>query len=340
MAAYRKATMKLVSTALTPVARRWLSGATPVQKKRVHLNGVFSAVAVPFTGTGDVDLAKFERNFDKWERDATLSGYAVGGSNGEVNTLSPSERISLVAAARRRVAPNKLIIGGATAESTRLTIEMCKGMSEMGADAVLVLSPFYFKSKMTESAIRRHFEAVADESPVPVVIYNNPFVSNIDLSLDTLAWLANHENIQGVKGGDVRKMGYLSMKTKDKNFDILIASAGYILPALQLGCSGAMVGLTNVLAGPVSELYTLVKENKLAEAKGLQMRIIPPDVLLLAELGVPGVKAAMNIVGYEGGYCRAPLPEVTNDALLKIEHILKDNGFLYKEERMETRHKI
>ncbi|RZF47917.1 hypothetical protein LSTR_LSTR008721 [Laodelphax striatellus] len=317
-----KLQIELVSTALTPVARRWLSGATPVQKKRVHLNGVFSAVAVPFTGTGDVDLAKFERNFDKWERDATLSGYAVGGSNGEVNTLSPSERISLVAAARRRVAPNKLIIGGATAESTRLTIEMCKGMSEMGADAVLVLSPFYFKSKMTESAIRRHFEAVADESPVPVVIYNNPFVSNIDLSLDTLAWLANHENIQGVKGGDVRKMGYLSMKTKDKNFDILIASAGYILPALQL------------------ELYTLVKENKLAEAKGLQMRIIPPDVLLLAELGVPGVKAAMNIVGYEGGYCRAPLPEVTNDALLKIEHILKDNGFLYKEERMETRHKI
>ncbi|XP_039289942.1 uncharacterized protein LOC120352634 isoform X2 [Nilaparvata lugens] len=117
MAGYTRASLKLVSTVLTPAARRWQSSASQAaQRTRVHLEGVFSAVAVPFTGNGDVDLPKFERNFDKWERDATLSGYAVGGSNGEVNTLSPSERISLVAAARRRVAANKIIIGGATAE--------------------------------------------------------------------------------------------------------------------------------------------------------------------------------------------------------------------------------
>ncbi|KAG8273461.1 4-hydroxy-2-oxoglutarate aldolase, mitochondrial [Homalodisca vitripennis] len=182
-------------------ARRFVSSA----RRTLSLDGVFVPLTTPFNlPRQEINYEKLNFNLNKYEK-IPFAGYVVAGSNGEAPYLVPEERIELVRQVRRTVDKSKSVIGGATHESTKIACELCKEMAKVGADGVLVMAPFYFKKRMTDEAIMNHYTRVADESPIPVVIYNMPFVTGIDISIPVLAKLAHHPNIRGVKDGDKKK---------------------------------------------------------------------------------------------------------------------------------------
>lgn len=292
----------------------------------LDLSGVFSAIPTPFREDEEIDFEKLKFNVTKWET-IPLKGYAIGGTNGEQPFLTEEEKVKMVQTLRQLT--EKCIIAGTYAESTRATIDLTQKAAHAGANAALVMCPYYFQKKMTEDLIYQHYMSVADSSPIPIVIYNNTFVTGIDISVDTLVKLAAHDNIRGVKDTDNIKLANLSNQTKNLNFSVFAGSAGYLLSGLLVGCAGGINALSAVLGAPICQVYEMAKAGKWEAAMELQHRLVKPDVTLMKEFGVPGTRAAMEIYGYYGGRCRRPLPAgLKPEGVEKIRKVLTEAGFL------------
>ncbi|CAH0382212.1 unnamed protein product [Bemisia tabaci] len=295
-------------------------------ERQFSLNGVFPPLPTPFDQNENVDFDALRKNLSLWEK-IPFKGYMVGGSNSELPFVSPAERLSIVKEARKVISDDKLLIGGSTCESTKATCELSEAMAKEGADGVLVLLPFYFKSRMNEAAILDHYTTVADKSPVPVVIYNMPIVTGIDIPISVLTKLSSHPNILGVKDGDVVKLAGIKLATEGQKFEILAGSAGYLLPGILAGCVGGINGLAVVFGEAVCQLHQLAMSRQYEKAIELQMKLIQPDLMLMREYGVPGLKAAMDILGYYGGPPRKPLQPIKEADHGRIRECLIKSGF-------------
>ncbi|KAF2365976.1 DapA-like [Trinorchestia longiramus] len=285
----------------------------------VDCSGILTPVATPFRKDESIDLEKWAENFEKWNK-TNLKGYLVQGSNGEPVSLSAEERVELVKHARSFIPNDKLLLAGAGCEGTLNTIKMCESMASAGADAVMLVTPSYYKSGLNDRSLIHHFTAVADVCPLPVLLYAMPAYTGIDISVSAVKTLSQHRNIVGMKdsGGDVTKLASLVHVAKDNNFQVLAGSAGYLLAALYVGCSGGVCGLGNILPQQLCQLYDLYVDATTAsssqkaaeaakEALKLQRRLIEPNAAVTNIMGVPGMKLAMDCVGYYGGPTRKPL---------------------------------
>ncbi|KAL1140153.1 hypothetical protein AAG570_000085 [Ranatra chinensis] len=300
--------------------------SSKVGRRDVKLKGVFIPLTTPFGTDQEISYKDLKKNMEAYEK-IPFQGYVVAGSNGEAPYLTPEERVSLVKFVASNT--NKIVIGGATCESTKSTCQLSNSMANAGADGLLIMPPFYFKKRMTEEAIMSHYTTIADSCDLPLIIYNMPYTTGFDISTQTLVKLARHPNIRGVKDSDVRKCAGTVLDTKDLNFDVLIGSAGYLLPALINGCSGGINGLAGILGREICQLYELFKEGRFEEATQLQMSLCRPDTLLLAEMGVPGLKAAMDMSGQlVGGLCRRPVLPPTDLDKQRIKLCLQQSGFM------------
>ncbi|XP_022094444.1 4-hydroxy-2-oxoglutarate aldolase, mitochondrial-like [Acanthaster planci] len=214
--------------------------------------------------------------------------------------------------------------------ATTDTIEMSKMMGEAGADALLVITPFYFKNMMTSEALINHFTKVADNSPVPVVLYSVPANTGLDLPVEVAVELSKHPNIIGMKesGGDVTKIGLIVHRTKNSNFQMLAGSAGFFLQSLSVGAVGGVCALANVLGREVCQVQQLFNEGKMEEAMELQHRLIEPNSGVTKGFGVPGLKTAMEWFGLYGGPVRAPLLPLTEAQKVRLRELFTRNGFL------------
>ncbi|KAK9512090.1 hypothetical protein O3M35_000593 [Rhynocoris fuscipes] len=302
-----------------------LSRQLSTKVKDLDFNGVIVAITTPFKENYDISFDNLKSNLIKYEQ-IPFKGYLIAGTNGEAPFLSAAERVSLVKAVRGLT--KRMIVGGSTAESTKATCLLTSEMRDAGADAVLVMPPFYFRKKMTDEALEEHYITVADTCATPIILYNNPFVSGIDLSISLITKLAKHPLIVGVKDSDIRKSAVIIENCKGCNFHVLTASAGYLVGGLLNGCTGGMVGLAGILGDEVCQIYTLCKEGKIKEASELQRRICKPDSMLLAEFGVPALKAALDMMGYYGGVCRPPMLPLPEPHKQQIKQTLQEAGFL------------
>lgn len=294
----------------------------------LSLAGLFPPIPTPFETEGDVARAAMRANLERWER-WPMRGYVVGGSNGEFVLLSLEERLSVVELVRGATDSSRLVIGGAGAESTRETIQLAKAMADRGADAVLVVSPSYYKSQMTAAAYLDHYTRVADASPVPVILYNVPANTGINIPLEAVVELAQHPNIAGMKdsGGDIVRMAEV-LRQVTGTFQVLAGSASFFLPALSIGAVGAVSALANIAAPPLASLMEAFWAGNLVEARALQHRLMAPNRAVTAQFGVPGLKAAMEMVGFYGGPTRGPLIPLSSDERSTLEHILDQAGLL------------
>ncbi len=271
------------------------------------ITGVLAPVTTPFTAGETLDLAAFASNLRSHLAHG-LHGIVVCGSTGEAALLDESERAALVEAARVVVPSERLLLMGTGAESTRQCVARCRDAGARGADAVLVVAPHYYGAQMTADAQRAHYERVADESPVPVVLYNIPKYMHFRLEPDLVANLSMHENIVGIKdsSGDLALLeGYL--QAQGSAFSVLTGSGGQLLPALQLGVRGGIVAVSLFAGGLCMNVYDGFKSGDLARAGVAQDRLKPMATDIVAGMGVPGVKAALDAVGLSGGAVRAPL---------------------------------
>jgi 4-hydroxy-2-oxoglutarate aldolase len=268
--------------------------------------GVFTPVVTPFRPDGSVDTAAFEANLDSYAQH-DLAGALVLGSNGEAASLDEGEKLALVGIARARL-DRRLLLAGVGLESTRATISLARKVADLGADAALVLTPCYYKARMTPEALTLHFEAVADASPIPILLYSVPAFTGITWPAGLAETLAAHPNIAGIKesSGDVGLLGRLRASTPE-TFAVACGSAPAFYPALCVGASAGVLAAACCAPRPLAALYRAHEKGDHARARALQQAIMPLAVAVTAGHGVAGLKAAMDAAGFRGGAVRSPL---------------------------------
>jgi 4-hydroxy-2-oxoglutarate aldolase len=303
-----------------------------MDKSAVSLSGVFPPLPTPFDAGGDLALGALVENLERWNA-CGLAGYVVLGSNGEAGYLSEDERVRVWETAREVIPPEKVMLAGTGCESTRATIALTRRAAEAGADAALVVTPNYYDSKMTPDALLAHYRAVADASPIPVVLYNVPKFTHVELDMDTIARAARHPNVVGLKdsGGDIARLTEVVRLTgpaAETGFQVMAGTAGYFLTGLLMGAVGGVLAVANVAPAESVELYRLFEAGRWDEAVALQRRLIPVNTAVTGRFGIAGLKAALDMLGYYGGPVRSPLQPVGEDERRALRGVLVEGGLL------------
>jgi 4-hydroxy-2-oxoglutarate aldolase len=289
----------------------------------ISLNGIFAPLVTPFAPNGEIDTTAFAFNI-RAHLDAGLSGVVIAGSTGEAALLDESERSSLVEVARDILPKTKMLIVGAGAESTRYAIRLAKNAAARGADAVLVVAPHYYSAAMTSDVLLKHYRAVADASPIPVILYNIPKYMHFALPAQVVADLAKHPNIIGIKDSSGnREMLAGFAEAKSPTFSIVSGSGALLQYALGLGATGGILGVSLFAPSLALELHAAMKRGDTAAATHVQDKLAPLHMKIVAELGVPGVKAALDEIGLKGGPLRSPLVPISAADRAEVAGLIK-----------------
>lgn len=299
----------------------------PLRSGTMNLQGVLPPIPTPFRD-GEVDLGALTDNIRKWLQ-IPLRGIVVLGSNGEAPYLDEDESERIVAAARSVMPRDRVLIAGTGRESTRAAVDAARRAAAAGADAVLVRTPSFFKSEMTTEAFVRHYSAVADASPVPILLYNYTAVTGVNLQPAAVAHMSKHPNVIGVKesGGDIAQISDYIAETPD-GFAVMAGSGPNFYSALAVGATGGILALAAVVPEPCVRLYTLVRGNRHAEAVALQQKLVPLARSITTRFGVAGLKVGVSLAGFVGGEPRSPLGPAAPEARDVIGRQLAELGVL------------
>jgi 4-hydroxy-2-oxoglutarate aldolase len=288
----------------------------------VLFSGVFAALTTPFAEDGSVSLPDLKHNVQRYNQTG-LAGYVVLGSTGESVLLTQAEMDGILATAKESSAEEKKLLAGAGAESTAETIERTKRAAQLGYDAVLVKTPHYYKPAYKPEVLIAHFRRVADESPVPVMLYSIPQFTGIALAAAEVAALAEHPNILGIKdsSGNVQGIGEIIGATPPA-FQVLVGSAASMYPSLAIGARGAILALACALPEKCVALFELFRQGHHEQARELQSILARASKLIVSELGIAGVKHAMDQRGYRGGLPRLPLVPLQHEQKKRLTEFL------------------
>ncbi|MDO8794054.1 MAG: dihydrodipicolinate synthase family protein [Vicinamibacterales bacterium] len=291
----------------------------------IQFSGLFTPVVTPFV-SGSPDEAGLLGNIRHW-MGTRLRGIVVLGSAGEAAHLEDHEADRLLEVARSAVPRDRVLMAGTGRDGTKATIEATRRAAKFGVDAVLVRTPGFFKGQMTPDAFVRHYHEVADASPVPVLLYNVQAYTGVSLTPATVERLAVHPNIVGIKesGGDIGQIAEVVNRTPD-DFVVLAGSATTFLPALCVGAAGGILAVAGLVPELCHRLMALVSEGRLAEARALQRRLNPLARSVGTTYGVPGLKAALDLMGLAGGAPRQPLAPAPPSVVEQIQQQLAALG--------------
>jgi 4-hydroxy-2-oxoglutarate aldolase len=258
-----------------------------------------------------------------------LAGYVVLGSNGEAVYLNQQEKVHVLETAREVIPPEKVMLAGTGCESTRDTIALTRQAAQAGANAALVVTPHYYGGKMTPASLVQHYQVLADLAPIPVVIYNVPKFTHVDLTAETIAQIAQHPNVIGIKdsGGNIAKLADVVRMTSS-DFQVLAGSAGFFFAGLTLGAVGGVLALANIAPRTCVEIYEQSLAGEWQEAAELQRRMVPVNAAVTSRFGIAGLKAALDMLGYYGGPVRAPLSNLTATERQTLRAILEEGEVL------------
>ncbi len=289
--------------------------------------GVFAPIPTPFSGEA-IDVQALCRNLKRWES-TRLSGVVVSGSNGECVLLTRKEKETLIDLVRQNFTPSKKVIAGTGCESTRETISLTRRAAALGADAALVLNPSYYKNAMTSHALRAHFLAVADASPIPVLLYNMPANTGVNMPADLVCELACHPNITGIKdsSGNIVQIAEIVANTPT-GFSVFAGSGSFFLATLAVGGAGGTMAVANIMADECASLQECFERGDIESAREIQIRLLPVNDAVTRRWGVAGLKAAMDMLGYSGGAPRMPLQPLGAEESKKLRGILVSAGLL------------
>jgi 4-hydroxy-2-oxoglutarate aldolase len=294
----------------------------------VELSGVFAPATTPFDPvTGDADVVAMRANVRSWMR-APLAGVVLFGSTGEGLLLDDGERARLLEGTRAVLDADRLLLAGTGAESTRGAIRLSRDAAAAGADAVLVHAPAYYRPQMTPEALRDHYTAVADGSPVPVVLYQvPPQYSGVELPAGLVGELAKHENVVGIKdsSGDLRTLGAL-VEACGSRCAVLAGSGAVFYGALETGAKGGVLAVSLLAPREACAIHAHFAAGRLGDAGRVQERIAPLHRAVVGGLGVAGVKAGLDLLGMHGGAPRPPLKPLRDKEVQAVRAALEAAG--------------
>ncbi len=292
----------------------------------LDLAGILPPLTTPFDASGELDLEALAANVERYNR-VELAGYLAFGSSGEAVHQTAEERRRVLSTLREAAVPGRPVIAGVNQLSTAAAIRETRRAADAGADAALVITPYFYKSAMTQDVLRRFFSDVAEASPVPVLIYNIPQNTGVTVAPATFRELAGHPNVVGVKDSSGNQ-GALAetVRLAPDDFAVLTGSAAILYPALVMGARGAILAVACVAPEACVELYHAVRAGDHPKALDLQRRLAPLGNLVTAELGIPGLKAAVELAGFAAGAPRPPLAPAGDDARRRIAAAMRASG--------------
>jgi 4-hydroxy-2-oxoglutarate aldolase len=286
----------------------------------------------PFDERGGVDAPALRLNLERWNKTA-IGGYVVLGSTGERVHAGERECLEIIESARASVPERAAFVVGAGQQSTRATIDEVRRVAEAGADAVLVITPHFYRAEMTPGVLIKHYLEVANAAPVPVVLYSVPQLTNVTLQPETIARLSEHENIVGVKdsSGDVLALAE-TVRLVPQDFAVLTGNGSALYPALCVGARGGILAIGCAAPRLAVEVYEAFQDGEHERARAAQERLARVTRGVLGRYGISGLKAALDMLGYAGGRVRAPLQDANEEARREIEKVLRETGLLGQEE--------
>jgi 4-hydroxy-2-oxoglutarate aldolase len=286
------------------------------------LSGVFAPLPTPFDADGQLDEHRLRIALRHWVA-SPLTGFVMLGTNGEAGLLDENESDRVIEQTRALVPKDRPLIAGTARESTAHTIAASRRAAALGVDAVLVRTPCFFKAQMNGAVFERHYRAVADASPVPVILYNFTAATGVSLAPDVVAALAGHPNIIGVKesGSDIARVADL-VAVAPEGFGVLAGSASTFYAALCAGVHGGVLALAAIVPDACVRLVRLVREGHYEQARALQRQLLPLARAISTGWGVAGLKAALALVGVDVGVPRLPLQPAPESALAAIRAAL------------------
>jgi 4-hydroxy-2-oxoglutarate aldolase len=288
----------------------------------MDFSGVFPALTTPFADDGSVSLADLKHNIQRYNA-TDLAGYVVNGSTGESVLLKPAEVDGILVTVKEAAAKGKKLIAGTGAESTAETIERTKRAAEIGYDAALVKTPYYYKPSYKPEVYVAHYRRVADESPIPVLLYSVPQFTGVALESSEVILLAQHSNIVGIKesSGNVQRVAEIIAGTPP-GFQVLVGAAPTVYPSQVLGARGAILALASALPEKCVALFELVRKGHHEKARELQSVLALASKRILSEMGIAGLKHVMDQRGYRGGLPRLPLLPLHQEQKKRLNEFL------------------
>lgn len=282
--------------------------------------------------TGGVDIVGMRANVRKW-LETGVRGFVIGGSTGEAVFLDEDERCVLWEAVREVVPEDRVLVAGTGSESLRATLRLTRKAASLGYEAALVQPPAFYKGAMTDAVVRDHYHAVADDSPIPVILYQVPLrFSTLDFSTGLVAELSAHPNVIGIKDsrGKLDLVGELVTRSSE-GFQVLVGSGSILYAALEIGAVGGILGVANLAPAESSGIHARFVAGDGTGAGALQERVAPVHNAIIGGMGVPGVKYGLDLLGYQGGAPRPPLKALPESRHSEVADVLKSAALVAPE---------
>ncbi|NMA48180.1 MAG: dihydrodipicolinate synthase family protein [Tissierellia bacterium] len=287
------------------------------------IKGVIPPMITPFKENGDVDYDKHIQNLKAWN-EYDLAGYLVLGSNSETVYLTDEEKLRLIELTVKNNKYGKLIMVGTGMESTRATIELTNKAAKLGADCALLITPFYYAEKMNDEALIEYYKEVADNVDIPVLIYNVTKYTHINISPKAVGVLAKHPNIIGMKdsSGSVPQLVQFKKAIQGQEFNLLVGTASAWYPALTLGIEASIMALVNCCPGECVDVQKEYESGNDDKARELYERVFPVNSAVTGKFGIAGLKYACDVLGFQGGFVRKPMLQITEEETASLKEIL------------------
>ena len=286
----------------------------------LKLQGILPPITTPFDTNGEIYIAKVRHNVEMWNR-VKLAGYVVCGSTGESVYLTTPEKARLWGLVAEAAAPGRLLLAGTGMESVRESVELTNCAAGLGYHAAMVRTPHYYKNLLNNAAAQElYFASVADQAKIPIMIYNWPQATGIDIAPEAVARLSEHPNIIAIKesSGNLEKVLQMLREVKP-GFQVLVGSAPTLWPSLQMGAAGAVLAFANAAPYACITIWEAHRTREHEAGLDWQNRIGRAAWLVTVKYGIPGLKYAMDVNGYYGGPCRSPLAPLRPEAKREIE---------------------
>jgi len=290
----------------------------------IDLRGILLPTTTPFDADGKINASAIGSNIRDWTAKDVI-GFVVLGSTGERFHLDEREYLEVIEMSRAAAPGDSTFIVGAGQQSTIGTIKEIKNAANAGADAVLVITPFFYRTAITQETLIDFYTAVADESPVPVLLYSMPPLTGIKIEPETVARLSQHANIIGVKDSSNDVAGFSkTVNLCSSEFAVMTGNGTVLLDALRAGATGGILAVGCVVPEVCVEIYRSFKAGDEERAAMLQSKLTPLAAAVTTRFGIGGLKAALDLAGFHGGSVRAPLRGPEENARTELAQLLRD----------------
>ena len=288
----------------------------------MDLQGILLPDTTPFTAEGSISFPDLRQNLQTWNKTG-IRGHVLLGSTGERVHLDDREYLETIEAARAVVPDNLLFIAGAGQQSIIGTIKEVNSAARAGADAVLVITPYFYRTVITQDTLVSYYTAVADEASVPVLLYSMPPLTGMKIEPETVARLSEHRNIIGVKDSSNDLAGFRrTVELCPKDFAVMTGNGTVLLDALRAGATGGILAVGCVVPEVCVEIFRAFKAGEDGHAAMLQSKLTPLATAVTTKYGIGGLKAGLDMTGYRGGNVRAPLRAPDESARAEIATLL------------------